>query len=100
MTAAYRKNQPKDMPVCETFDRAAIDKLVSNPNFHQLRIYYGTRSNGAISAILIGADAEGKDILPSTRPLEDGETNADEIIIVDDAFRCPPHCPPSSPLNP
>lgn len=98
MTAAFRKNQPPGMPRSETFERQAIDRLLATPGCVSLRIYYGADANGNISAILVAAGADGKDLLPTAS--KPGKDEEEEPVIVDDGFRCPPHCPPPSPLNP
>lgn len=97
MTTAFRKNRPEGMPLSETFDRSAIEKIIATPNCHSIRIYYGSLPDGAISAILVAADHDGKDLLPSE--VENAGKEAGQPVIVDDGFRCPPHCPPPSPLN-
>jgi len=98
MTTEFRENHPAGMAVCETFERAAIDRLLATPGCTRLRIYYGMKNTNEVHAILVAADAEDKDILPgnTTSVAEDEE----EAVILDDSFRCPPHCPPDSPLNP
>lgn len=95
MTTLYRKNRPDNLSICETFDIAAIQSLIANPLIASLRIYYGMSTDNMIHAILVGADASGKDILPSSTSLLAG----DPIQIVEDAINCPPICPPESPLN-
>jgi len=98
MTKAFRQNQPQGMPLCETFSREAIDRLLATPGCTQIRIYYGIKEAMDISAILVAADAEDGDLLPAlTENFNSGDE--DDLIIVDDSFRCPPHCPPSSLLN-
>jgi len=46
----------------------------------------------------VGVDAEGKDMLPAIEST--GEAGDDDPVIVEDGIRCPPICPPPSPLNP
>lgn len=98
MTKAFRQNQPQGMPLCETFSREAIDRLLATPGCTQIRIYYGIKEARDISAILVAADAEDRDLLPALTGTFN-PADEEEPIIVDDSFRCPPHCPPSSPLN-
>lgn len=98
MTTLFRENQPTGMPLCETFERQAIDRLLSTPGCARLRIYYGMKNGSQVSAILVAADAENNDLLPSAASQPAG--GVEEPVIVDDSFRCPPACPPGSPLNP
>ena len=104
MTSRYRSNKEgilgtnyrnlNILPVCETFDRAAFDSLLSKEGCDQVRIYYWMDSNLKIHAIIVAADAEGADLLPSTSLNED-----EEYDIIDRANRCPDLCPPASALN-
>jgi hypothetical protein len=85
------------MPVCETFDKEAINKLLAHPGCVRLRVYLGMKEDQDICTILVGVDAEDKDILPAIE--NTGEAGDDEPVIVEDGIRCPPICPPPSPLN-
>ena len=86
------------LPACETFEREAIDKLLAHPGCARLRIYLGMNEDQDICTILVGVDAEGKDMLPAIEST--GEAGDDDPVIVEDGIRCPPICPPPSPLNP
>jgi hypothetical protein len=96
MTTLYRANRPTNFPICETFEIDTIEKLLAVPGCKFLRIYYGMKENMEMDAILVAADEAGDDILP---PSESTEVNTDDVIIIEDGFRCPPACPSSSPLN-
>jgi hypothetical protein len=74
---------------CETFSREQVQVLLDQPGCESLRVYYGIDEDLKVHAILVGADAEGNDILPGG----DGE------YIVERAIRCPVECPPPSVLN-
>ena len=97
MTTRYRANKPANAPICETFDIAAINELAAVTGCAYLRIYYGMKENMEIDAILVAADENGEDILPSgnaSAALEGGDP-----VILEDGYRCPPDCPPKSALN-
>jgi hypothetical protein len=84
------------LPACESFDRAVFDKLLQREDCKGLRIYYGMKQEDhRVHAIIVGFDAEGKDILPITGVAMD----ATDPIIVENGSPCPDSCPPSSPLN-
>lgn len=84
------------IPHCESFDRSAFDKLLQNENCKGVRIYYGMKDNDhRVHAIIVGVDAEGKDILPLPGIVMD----ATDPIIVDNGQTCPDYCPPPSDLN-
>jgi hypothetical protein len=113
---------------CETFDRAAFDQMLKQKRCEKVRIYYGMDDNMQIHAIIVGVDAEGKDILPqqnavpgsdtTTGNVTDssltatGDNNAeptttdpatttdDEGVIIEDGQCCPPYCTDSPDLYP
>lgn len=100
MTSRYRTNrnsilqedyQDDDLlAVCETFDREAIDALLEQEGCQKIRIYYGMEEDLKVHAILVGVNSEDEDMLPGPGV---------EAVIVEKGMRCPPMCPPSSPLN-
>jgi hypothetical protein len=95
MTTLYRANRAENLPICETFSKASIESLISNPRCASFRIYYGMNPDKSVHAILVAADEKGHDILPLMKA-----TGADdEGEILEDAERCPTNCPPASPLN-
>ena len=123
MTTTFRENkdrilldefQGKDLLAnAETFDRTAFDKLLAQPGCQKLRIYYGMDAELKVHAIIVGVDAENRDILHSTTVLatddntilstESGELitlGEGEGVIVEVGTRCPPDCPEPSELNP
>jgi len=97
MTTLYRNNRPENFPICETFEKEAIEKLLVTEGCAFLRIYYGMKENLQADAILVAANASGEDILP---PGNTNSLTAGDEIILDDGYRCPEACPPPSPLNP
>jgi hypothetical protein len=102
MTARFRDNrnsilgetyqEQNILPICETFSKSAIEDVLSQDGCEGFRIYYGMDENLKIHAILVGVNDENEDILPS----EIEETGG---VILEDGQRCPPSCPPASPLN-
>lgn len=83
------------LPLSETVSRPAIDTLLAHPACTGLRIYYGMPEDLKVRAVIVGVDADGKDILPSPALTETEE----EELIVDRTIRCPDICPDESPLN-
>lgn len=95
----------KDVQVlnhCETFDRAAFDKLLASPGCVGVRIHYGLDDNHRLHAILVGVDENDNDILPNLS--EDGVMQADSGsgggVIVEDGKICPPTCSTGTTLQP
>ncbi|MBV6522127.1 MAG: hypothetical protein MNPFHGCM_02273 [Gemmatimonadaceae bacterium] len=62
------------------FKKADVIALLSQANCQFLRIYYAKRANGSPTLVLIGVDADRKDMV-------DG-------IVLDNHYPCPPWCPP------
>lgn len=87
------------LPTSETFDREAIDKLLAHPECLKVRVYPGMSEDMNIRMIIVGVDALDKDILPVTEN-KSSDGDDEEEIIVEEGVRCPPTCPPTSPLNP
>jgi hypothetical protein len=106
MTKKFREDKDKIMkdeykgkhllPDCESFDRTAFDKLLQREDCKGIRIYYGMKGDDKrIHAVIVGFNAEGKDILPAGTVAMDGT----DPVIVEDSTTCPPSCPPPSDLN-
>jgi hypothetical protein len=101
MTTLYRAQrntilglewQGKDLlPLSETFDRTAFDRLLAQPGCTAVRIYYGMNEALQVRAVVVGVTANGQDILPTP--------DAPDAEILDVTKVCPPHCPLGSPLN-
>jgi hypothetical protein len=108
MTSLYRKNKEKILlpdvlgknilPISETFNREAIDRLLAQPNCAGLRIYYSMDESLKLHAIIVGVDEANKDILPSSTESKEGDDDGGEIV--EDGVLCPPNClKDPSPLN-
>jgi hypothetical protein len=105
MTSLYRKQMDtiladdfkgQDVLVkSETFSREQVEKLFANPACKHLRVYYGMDQQRRVHALLVAVDANNEDII--TTSLTEGNVLSQDII--EEGDRCPPNCPPSSPLN-
>ncbi|HRP30809.1 MAG TPA: hypothetical protein PKV73_02930 [Agriterribacter sp.] len=101
MTTRFRAGIPAGFAHSEAYEKAAIQKLLNTKGCDKLRIYFGKDENMVAHTILVAVDGSGNDILPTAQSQlnqEDGEDD-EEIIILEDAWRCPPLCPEGSPLN-
>lgn len=85
------------LPICETYDKDAVMKLLLQPSCESFRIYYGMDADLKLHAILVGADANGADIL--TGLTEPSLSDEEPGVLLEDGARCPHDCPPESPLN-
>lgn len=69
-----------------TIDRSAIDEILRQPGCVSLRIHLGMNTQGEVTPIFVGVDADGVEML------------GDEMLM-DSTKRCPPYCDPPSPLQ-
>jgi hypothetical protein len=119
MTALYRAERDNILKpeylgknillTCETFERAAYDRLLAYPGCVGVRIYFGMNEALQVKCILVGVDADNKDILPDVNPAGTTGTTSgsegtgeeeEEPPIVELGQACPPICPTPSGLYP
>ncbi|MGN6340472.1 MAG: hypothetical protein ACTHML_05895 [Ginsengibacter sp.] len=79
----------------ETFNRAAIEQLLSIKDCAGMRIYYGMDDSLQCHAILVGVNESNEDILPLSVTMQ---STTDDFVF-EEGQRCPDFCPPDSPLN-
>ena len=84
------------LPNCETFSRAQIDMLLAKPDCTGIRIYYGMKPDFKVYTIIVAVDSQNRNILP---PSGKSMVQSVDDDIVERGTRCPPDCPPSSPLD-
>lgn len=85
------------LPVSETFERAAIDKLLASPGCVALRIYHGMNEELQLHSVMVAVDGSDRDILPKPEP---ANLEEEEAVIVEEGSICPPVCGQGSELNP
>jgi hypothetical protein len=105
MTTLYRKEmgeilaepfkEKNVLAICETFEKADIEKMLSKPGCEKLRVYYGMDENLSVHALLVAVNSNNEDMLTTIK--SDNSTSDEDVL--DNALRCPPMCPPASPLN-
>ena len=100
MTARYRNNKENILvpelrgqnilSICETFNRGEFDIVLAQQGCVGLRVYFGMTPELKVKVIVVGVDADNKDILPSSSAtLVNGEGGQ----IVEYGRPCPDHCP-------
>ncbi len=104
------KDEYKDkdiLPFSETFERAAFDRLLSQPGCIGIRVYYAMDKEQKVNLVVMGTDENGQDILPAdAKPVSmlfasaSNEASQNKNIILANAGRCPPDCPPPPPPPP
>ena len=85
------------LPVSETFDRSAFDRLLSIPGCTAVRIYYGMDDDNRQHAILVAVNENNEDILPKgNQPrafdISISETSIMDPVIIEEGRTCPPYC--------
>ncbi|MFN3665407.1 MAG: hypothetical protein ACK4S0_04575 [Sediminibacterium sp.] len=101
LTSHFQADRPADMPICETFEKTSVLAMLAVEGAEKFRIYYGKKENGEICAVLVAADAAGYDILPPTYKNEqDNSGEQEDPLLLENSYKCPPTCPPESPLRP
>ncbi|HYH14988.1 MAG TPA: hypothetical protein VD794_07205 [Flavisolibacter sp.] len=85
------------IPDSETFDRAAIDRLLALPGCVGIRIYTGMDDEDKLHSILVGVNDKGEDLIIPSNTV--GLTAENDGVVVEDAVRCPPHCPTDSEID-
>lgn len=90
LTTSFQASKGAGFPICETFDLDNINTLLSVSGCVSLRIYLGQQADGTVVTILVAADIDGNDILPSAERTD--------VVILEDGYRCPQFCPTGSPL--
>jgi hypothetical protein len=116
LTRRFRKNRrvitkdefaDKDiLPLAETFDKEAFRRFMDNENCKGIRIYLGMKEDYTIHSVIVGVDADNRDMLPKESTLQtfflSDVTDADLTDpneILENGQRCPPDCAPPSDLN-
>jgi len=83
---------------CKAFNIPKIDlqEVLAEKGVASIRAYIGVDANGEEKLMIVGVNAQGKDMLTLTK---DGTLAADGGAIYDFSKPCPTECDPESPLN-
>ncbi len=81
------------LPTCETFSRELFDTLLSYPDCAGIRIYSGMDSNKNQKFIVVGVNANDEDVYITQ------EETPGVLYAIENGYRCPINCPPTSELN-
>lgn len=95
LTTRFRDSRPADMPLYESFPVAAVQRLLATIDCRYLRIYLGRKTDNEVVFVLVGADEQEQDLLPSG---EAALAADDGPVIIEDGYRCPRYCPSASVL--
>lgn len=87
------------LPICETFNRFDVDTLLAKQDCVALRVYFGMDELLKTKLLIVAVNKNAEDMLPLPSMRGPGMQDNDEQDIVEEGHRCPPSCPPPSPLN-
>ena len=98
-TANYREKNPGSTEA-HFFGLAIIKQILAEPGCVGIRMYYAIDDNGQKKIVLVGADANGDNLLPSPSSgvslasfsLFNDDSN--QNIVADFSFPCPSYCNP------
>jgi hypothetical protein len=82
----WRTSPPKELAYAHLIKGEVLSAILAAENVVDVRVYMGVDENGDQKLILVGVDANGKDLI---------DTNH---LIYDRTVVCPPGCDASSPL--
>ena len=85
LTANYRKQVGTEAVKGGMFFKEILEKIINQPGCVGLRYYYGWQENGTPALVLVGVDAQGRDIVRG--------------ILGDASWLCPPYCNEVNALN-
>lgn len=108
LISEYRKGKKKILkdefhnkavlPDSETFERGAFDSLLAQEGCVAVRFYYGMDEENNVKLVFVGVNADNEDIIPL--PTMTDEFSNNTLQLYNSASRCPPECPPDSPVEP
>jgi hypothetical protein len=85
LTKRYRDNAGKGAQKAGAFHADQVRELLAQPGCVALRIYYGKQDNGEEVLVLVGLDANDKELTGG--------------VLLEVGFPCPPFCDDRSSLN-
>ena len=78
----------------ETFNKAAFEALLAEPECAGIRVYYGMDESDQVHAVFVAVNEDNEDLLPGS-----SQQSQEDPVIIEAGQRCPPSCPPTSALN-
>ncbi len=105
LTQRYRKSAPASEHG-GFFWADGVRELLAQPNVVGLRYYHGLDADGHYEIVLVGVDAQGRDVVSASRPKPRATKGAAMVmaagaggaVILDMHYICPPFCDTTSPL--
>jgi len=100
LTQRYRKAAPASEHA-GFFWGDGIQSILAQPGCVGIRIYHGLGADGTYQPVIVGVDEQGNDITgPATarKSKRTAAALADDAVLLDQHYPCPPYCPTDSPL--
>lgn len=97
--ANYREKNPGSTEA-HFFGAAIIKQILAERGCVGIRMYYTIDNHGQKQIVLVGTDANGNNLLPSSTPSAMASfslfsDSAEENIVADVSWPCPSYCPPN-----
>ena len=86
LTKNYRTTSESGTIRAEFFSKIALENILAQEGCVGIRCYYGKKEDGIPALVLVGADAEGEDMLEEDKIAQEGNP-------------CPPNCAGANVLN-
>lgn len=86
----YKAKHSKDKNYLSSmlFDKKIVIDMLNEDKCEGLRVYNALDDEGKEHFVLVGTDADGNNLLPSS---EESLTESNSLL--DNGIPCPPHCP-------
>jgi hypothetical protein len=88
-TANYRRENQNDTEA-HFFGNEIIKQILAEEGAVGIRMYYSIDDNGRKQILLVGTDAKGEDLMPSSS--SNAKTEGDTNVVVDASYPCPGYC--------
>ncbi len=85
LTKRYRESEKSPIGPWALDVGEELRELLAQPGVTGIRVYMGTKTDGAVTPVMVGIDNDGKDITQG--------------LILEEFLPCPPFCDQNSPLR-
>jgi hypothetical protein len=88
-TANYRRENQNETEA-HFFGNEIIKQILAEKGAVGIRMYYSIDDSGRKQILIVGTDAKGEDLLPSSN--SNAKTEGDTNVIADMSYPCPGYC--------
>lgn len=91
MIKRYYDKNPDDI-LAHFMGRNMIEAILAQPGVVGIRMFHALNELGLKQLVLVGADAEGRNVLNYTTVGDNGDLITKKGIVADKVRSCPPYC--------